>query len=528
MRRQERQNGRGETLRPVRCAIYCRKSNTEGLDGDFSSLDAQREACTSYIQSQAGLGWVLVPERYEDGGFSGGNMERPALKRLLADVEQGLVDCIVLYRLDRLSRSLVDFAKIVEILEARSASFVSVTESFSTATSTGRLHLHMILAFAQYERELAAERIRDKIAGAKRRGKYCGGPAVLGFGLDRSAKRLVVNAAEAKLVRRIFERFCVLRSTLRLAKELNAEGHLTKQWTTSKGVTRGGRPWVKADLYHVLNNPLYTGQVPHRGQLFPGQHERIVSEKLWREVQAVLAENHRARANQTRSRTEALLRGVLRCAHCDAAMGPTFTRKRGRTYRYYLCSRAGKHGYSTCPVRTVAAGPIEAAVIDQLRRVFRSPEVVTRTFREAQTRQTEEVDRLHREKGVLEERMAGFKGTLAKFVALKSPTRAMAEETKQAAAGIDEAKERLEAIERELGILEKAAVTEAEVIKALAQLDGLWAELFPAERARIVALLVARVDVRTDAIELRLRGEGLRSLVAEVGGRNGTKAEATA
>jgi len=459
-------------IRQVRCAIYCRKSNTEGLDGSFSSLDSQHDACAAYIQSQAGLGWILLPDRYEDGGFSGGTMDRPALQRLLGDIEAGRVDCVVLYRLDRLSRSLIDFAKIVEILDRHGASFVSVTESFSTATSTGRLHLHMILAFAQYERELAAERIRDKIAGAKRRGKHCGGVPILGYDTDKVMKRLVVNETEATLVRRIFERFVALRSTSKVAAELNAAGHLTKRVPAVTGRVIGGHEWSKAHIYKVLGNPKYIGKVEHKGALYDGEHEAIVSKDLWDRAHAILAEQLQAKSS-TRHETQALLRGLVKCGHCGCAMGPTFTKRRGRTYSYYLCVRAGKRGYSTCPVKSVAAGAIESAVISQLRIILRSPEIVAKTIREARLCEAEEIDR-RRAEG-------------------------------------DEANARR---------LEAHAVTEGEIIEALQRFDGVWAELFPGEQARIVGLLLERVDVRPDGIELRLRADGLKSLVAELRAKN--------
>jgi site-specific DNA recombinase len=460
------------SIRTIRCAAYCRKSNTEGLDGDFSSLDAQRDACVHYIESQAGLGWVLLPECYEDGGFSGGSLDRPALQRLLADVEADRVDCVVLYKLDRLSRSLADFVKIVDILERNEATFVSVTESFNTATSTGRLHLNMLLAFGQYERELAADRIRDKIAGAKRRGKHCGGVPVLGYDTDRVMKRLAVNEDEAMLVRKIFERFVSLRSTTKVAQELNAAGSKTKSWPTVTGKTYGGRDWTKADLYKVLNNVKYRGLVPHRGDVYPGEHAAIVSQALWDEAHAILTRQRQARSS-TRHETPALLRGLIRCGRCDCAMGPTFSTRHGRRYVYYLCTRAGKHGYEKCPVRSVAAGTIENAVLSQLRIVLRSPEIVARTFREARLREAEEVDRLRAEG--------------------------------------DEASAR---------VLEAHAVTEGEVIEALKRFDGIWDALFADEQARIVQLLVERVDVSPNSLELRIRGDGLKSLVAELKARN--------
>jgi len=443
------------TVRPLRCAIYTRKSTDENLDSEFNSLDAQREAAEAYVASQRHEGWVAVADRYDDGGFSGGTLERPALQRLLRDVEAGRVDCVVVYKLDRLSRSLLDFVKLIELFERHQVSFVSVTQRFDTSTSMGRLMLNILLSFAQFEREIIGERIRDKVAATKRRGKYCGGMPVLGYDVDRERKRLVVNPQEAELVCHVFQRFVQCGSTTELAKELNAAGCRTKSWTTKNGTTRAGTPWNKAHLYRLLNNPIYLGEVRHKGVRYPGEHEAIISRELWEKAHTILATNYRARAAKTRAKTEALLRGLLRCAHCGCAMGPTFSRRRGKLYRYYLCVHASKHGADSCPTRCLPAGEIEGVVVDQLRRVLRSPEVLAQTYREA---------------------------------------RAQADE---------------QAVTCE-------AFTEQDVVNALCSLDPIWEHLFPEEQARIVQLLVKEVDVYPDRAELQIRAEGLASLVAEL------------
>ncbi len=254
----------GAPVPRVRCAIYTRKSTDEGLDSDFNSLDAQREAAEAYILSQRQEGWEALPDRYDDGGFSGGNLERPGLLRLLDGIEAGRIDCVVVYKVDRLSRSLLDFARLIEIFDRRTVSFVSITQRFNTTTSMGRLVLNILLSFAQFEREIIGERIRDKVAATKRKGMYTGGPPVLGYDVDRERKRLVVNPEAAELVRHIFSEFAQSGSTTKLAQELNAEGHTTKSWTTKKGVTRAGKPWNKGYLYRLLNNPLYLGEVSHK------------------------------------------------------------------------------------------------------------------------------------------------------------------------------------------------------------------------------------------------------------------------
>jgi DNA invertase Pin-like site-specific DNA recombinase len=442
-------------VRPVRCAIYTRKSTDENLEAEFNSLDAQREAAEAYIASQRQEGWAALQDRYDDGGYSGGTLERPALQRLLEDIEAGRVDCVVVYKLDRLSRSLLDFVRLVEVFDQRQVSFVSVTQRFDTSTSMGRLMLNILLSFAQFEREIIGERIRDKVAATKRRGKYCGGMPVLGYDVDRERKRLVVNPQEAELVRHVFHRFVQCGSTTLLAQELNAAGYRTKSWTTKQGLRRLGTPWNKAHIYRLLNNPIYLGEVRHKGSRYPGEHEAIISQDLWDRAHAILNQNYRARAAQTRAETPALLRGLLRCAHCDSSMGPTFSKRRGKLYRYYLCVHASKNGHDSCPTRSLSAGEIEGVVIGQLRRVLRSPEIVAQTYREA---------------------------------------RAQADEQKVTC----------------------DTFSEQDVVNALGSLDPIWDQLFPNEQARIVQLLVKRVDVYPDRAEVRIRAEGLASLVAEL------------
>ena len=286
----------------IRCAIYTRKSHEEGLEQEFNSLDAQRESAEAYIESQRMQGWRALPDRYDDGGFSGGNRERPGLQRLLTDMDAGKVDVIVVYKIDRLSRSLLDFMKMIERFNQTGVSFVSVTQHFNTTDPTGRMFLGILITFAQYEREDIAERIRDKVAAAKRRGKYCGGPAILGYDVDREQKKLLVNPDEARLVKHIFPRFTQLASARALAAELNEQGYHTKSWTTKKGKHRSGSPWNTGHIYRLLGNRLYVGQVAHKGKCCPGEHEAIVSKELWEKVKAALSEN--TPAKQTRAETD--------------------------------------------------------------------------------------------------------------------------------------------------------------------------------------------------------------------------------
>lgn len=422
-------------IRKVRCAIYTRKSSEDGLDMNFNSLDAQRETCEAYVTSQKSEGWLLMPDRYDDGGYSGGTMERPALKRLIADVESGRVNVIVIYKLDRLSRSLMDFARLAEVFERQHVSFVSVTQSFNTTTSMGRLTLNMLLSFAQFEREVIGERIRDKVAASRRKGIWMGGYPPLGY--DIQDRKLVVNDREAAQVGRIFERFTRLGSVTALVRELSAEGVRTKQ----------GSPVDKGFVYRVLSNRTYLGEAVHKGNSYPGEHRAIITRELWDRVHAILRDSPRERANRTRASTPALLKGLL-FGPTGAAMTPTHTRRRGKHYRYYVTNSVLKRGSEACPIRRVPAAEIETAVIDQIRGLLCAPEIIIRTWRAARTSDGD--------------------------------------------------------------------VTETDVREALERLDPLWDELFPAEQARIFQLLVERVDVGLDGIDIRLRTEGLASVVADL------------
>jgi DNA invertase Pin-like site-specific DNA recombinase len=355
--------------RRLRCAIYTRKSTEEGLDMEFNTLDAQREACEAYIASQRSEGWVATRDHYDDGGFSGGNLERPGLKQLLADIDDGLFDVVVVYKIDRLSRSLMDFSKLVEIFDRNGVTFVSVTQSFNTTTSMGRLTLNILLSFAQFEREVIGERIRDKVAASRKRGIWMGGYVPLGY--DVQDRKLVVNEAESASVRRIFERFVELGSATVLARELRREGFRNKQGTLID----------KGYLYRLLKNRVYRGEAVHKGTAYPGEHDPIIDDNLWDRAHGILQESPRKRANNSRSRTPALLKGLI-FSDTGAAMTPTSTKKGAKLYRYYVSMdviRNRETGEETAPMR-LAAGMVEDAVVTEVRRILQTPEVVTQVL----------------------------------------------------------------------------------------------------------------------------------------------------
>ena len=368
----------------IRCAIYTRKSTEEGLEQEFNTLDAQRESGEAYIQSQMHEGWECVPTHYDDGGFTGGNMDRPALRRLLDDIEAGKVNCVVVYKVDRLSRSLLDFAKMMETFEQHQISFVSVTQMFNTASSMGRLVLNVLLSFAQFEREIISERTRDKIAATRRKGKWAGGHPLLGYDVDPDRFKLLVNEEEAIRVRAIFELYLEHQGLLPVVQELERRGWLTKLWTTRKGNQRGGRIFNKTNLHHLLTRVAYVGKVKYKKEVHDGEHQGIVDPVVWQRVQSLLQRNGRTGDTVVHNQSGALLKGILRCGPCGCAMTPVHTTKnKTKRYRYYVCTGAQKRGWNTCSSKSVPAGQIEQFVVEQIRVIGKDPALVQATFAEA-------------------------------------------------------------------------------------------------------------------------------------------------
>ncbi len=356
----------------LRCAVYTRKSSEEGLEQEFNSLHAQREACEAFIRSQRHEGWACLPQAYDDGGISGATMDRPALQQLLADIRAGKVDVVVTYKIDRLTRSLADFAKITEIFDERSVSFVSVTQQFNTTTSMGRLTLNVLLSFAQFEREVAGERIRDKIAASKKKGMWMGGRPPLGYQVRDH--KLIIVPAEADRVRHIFRRYCVVGSVRLLKEELGAQGIVSKQWTSTSGHSRGGKPIARGALYLMLQNRIYCGEIVHKDQHYPGEQEAIIDPQLWDAVQQKLAANAVERSTGGRARNPSLLAGLLFDGEGNR-MTPTHAVKNGKRYRYYIShplmtqTRAG----SPAGLR-VPAAEIEQLVANRIRQFLSEPD----------------------------------------------------------------------------------------------------------------------------------------------------------
>lgn len=347
----------------LRCAIYTRKSTEEGLDQQFNSLHAQREACEAYVLSQTGEGWSALKTHYDDGGYSGGSMERPGLKQLMDDIRQGLIDVVVVYKVDRLTRSLADFAKIVELFDGRGVSFVSVTQAFNTTSSMGRLTLNVLLSFAQFEREVTGERIRDKVAASKAKGLRMGGRPPLGY--DIIDGRLAVNEAEAPRVRRIFELYLELGSVLKLSQALQVEGVEAKCWTTLSGTVVGGGFMGRGPLHYLLSNPAYLGVTRHKEKRYPGTHPAIVDQEVWDRAQAQLASTNAHQPGTPKQGEEALLAGRL-FDDLGHPMVISHASKGGRRYRYYI-SRAKLHGTEAAgSLPRISAGLIESFLTEHL------------------------------------------------------------------------------------------------------------------------------------------------------------------
>ena len=349
--------------RIVRCAIYTRKSTEEGLEQTFNTLQAQRESAEAYILSRKGEGWQALPTVYDDGGFSGASLERPALQQLLADIDARRIDCVVVYKVDRLSRSLLDFTRLLSLFDKRGVSFVSVTQDFNTATSMGRLTLNILLSFAQFEREIISERTRDKLSAARRKGKWIGGIPVLGYDVAPGGGRLVVNESEAEQVRSIFSVCASCSNMTEALSAVRARGWAAKRWASARGKQHGGQLLGMSTLYTLLTNVLYRGDICHKGVVYPGEHQAIVSRELW------LAVNQKLKLSRTtlreNARVETLLGGLLRCGQCGAALKASFTRRRGEKHVYYVC-RAGKRQQPVCPQRPVACCDLDGSLRERL------------------------------------------------------------------------------------------------------------------------------------------------------------------
>ncbi len=510
----------------MRCAIYTRKSTDEGLDKDFNSLDAQRESGEAYVASQQHEGWTCVPDRYDDGGFTGGNMDRPALKRLMADIEAGKIDSVIVYKVDRLSRSLLDFAKIVEAFDRHHISFVSVTQLINTATSMGRLMLNVLLSFAQFEREIISERTRDKIAAARRKGKWSGGMPLLGYDVDPRGARLIVNEDEAARVRTIFELYLEHQSMIATIQEIDRRGWANKRWTTRKGHERGGKPFTKVSLHKLLTNITYLGKLRYKDEVHDGEHDGIISGEIWRRVQSLLQRNGRTGGAPVRNRFGALLKGIIRCVPCGCGMSPTHATRNGtKRYRYYVCNQAQKRGWHNCPSKSIPAAEIEKFVVDQIKCIGKDPSLLNEVIAQARNQGQSRLAELESDRRGLERELKRWNIEVRSLLGQimpgggESPAAARLADLQER---IRNAERRTTEIREEVIALSRELVDQREVANAMSIFDPVWDSLTPREQVRVVQLLVERVDFdgASGKVSITFHPCGIKTLADELASRD--------
>jgi site-specific DNA recombinase len=494
----------------TRVAIYTRKSVTDGLDQEFNSLHAQRESIELYVRAFEGVGWRVIPVSYDDGGFSGATTDRPAFQRLMADMRAGKVDVIAVYRLDRLSRSLVDFVGLLHEFEQHDVSFLSVTERYDTSSPTGTFVLQLLAMFAQMERATIALRTRDKVAASRRRGMWTGGRPVLGY--DVVDKKLVVNPTEAEQVRAIFQLYLDHGGVLAAVEELRLRGITNKRWTTKAGVPKGGTLFDKNVLTGFLKNPLYIGAVRSGDDVVEGQHEAIVMRDVWDAVERQFAAQAPRLGARGTKRSKALLAGIARCG-CGAALSRTTSKRPGRTYTYYACSRSTKHGQAACPGQRVPAGELDAFVVKQVRDIGRDPSVIEAAIAADRDQRDVECRRLEVELSEFKAargRHAGERERVVAAVGEGAPPQGLVARIRELDGLVDAADARIVALIQDLAAL--AAPSDVEGLRAaLLEFEGVWDELGQAERAHLMALVLDEVvvDRVTGEAELRFRGGAL-------------------
>jgi site-specific DNA recombinase len=512
------------TVKLVRCAVYTRKSTEEGLEQEFNSLDAQREAGEAFIRSQAGEGWALLTERYDDGGFTGGNTDRPALQRLMADIEAGKIDCVVVYKVDRLSRSLLDFAQMMQTFEKRKVSFVSVTQQFNTGTSMGRLVLNVLLSFAQFEREIISERTRDKIAATRRKGKWAGGHPILGYNVDPNGYKLTVNATEAERVRAIFGLYLEHESLLPVVKELAKRKWVNKRWQTRKGPERGGEPFTRTSLYRLLTNVAYVGKVRYKTEVHDGEHPGIVDPVIHQKVQDLLRRNGMTGGASVRNQFGAILKGILCCRPCGCAMTPAHTTKGNRRYRYYVCCSAQKKGWDTCPSKSIPAEQIERFVVDQIRCIGRDQTLLGEVLGQARTQCEARTTELETEERGLARDLGAWHKEVGRLSAQFKP----GEDNGELVGRLADLHERIGLVEgrvkqvrEQIKTVTGQIIGEEDATRALSAFDPVWGTLTPREQARVVGLLVDRVvyDGSKQKVTVTFHPTGIKTLADELAER---------
>lgn len=490
-----------------RCAIYTRKSTAAGLEQEFNSLDAQREACEHYVASQTHLGWRRLPRRYDDGGFTGANLDRPAFRQLMQDVDAGELDVVVVYKVDRLSRSLLDFARVMARFNRAGVAFVSVTQNFSTADAMGRLTLNMLMSFAEFEREMIAERTRDKIAAARRRGKWTGGPVPIGY--DVVDKRLIINELEAVVVRELFELYEQHGSALTVARMLNKLGRTTKRHRSATGQLRTGHQWTKDAVLRVLRNPIFSGMMPHGNDLHEGEHEAIIEPKRYERIRAAL--DSRSRVSKRTGRNPAyLLTGLLRCKRCGGALTPASTRNGTREYRYYRCVTRDKKGSKACEAKPLPAEELEKFVAERIQVATADGALaieIAESLKERTSRKRRELQAERRELPREIETLS------AERKALMDNGQTDTEREQELSALVERYEARQAAVECALAALEQADVEAEWVARALSHFRVVWNSMTLENRRRLVRAVVDEIEIDepTGEVVVKLADIGVAS-----------------
>ncbi len=510
-------SGQSTEAKTIRCAIYTRKSTDEHINAEFTSLDSQREYCQSFIKSREGEGWRVCPEEYSDLGFSGGNIDRPGIKKLLADAKLGKFQAVVCYKYDRLSRNTKDFLHILESFDSRGVHFVSVTQPIDTTSSVGRLMRNILMEFAQFEREIISERTRDKMAAIVRKGRRAGGFPILGYDIDPNNKHLVVHEDEAEVARDIFRLYARSQSLSKTARLATEKGYRIKTWVTkNEKRQRGGTKINKATLQYMLRNPVYIGKVRWKGQIHPGAHKGIIPEDLFEKVGMLLAANCHSRLNCDAKKRPRIfiLKGLIRCAQCGAMMSPHFN---GKGICHYRCSRIGKLDKTACPSKSVNAEAIERVILDRMSHLAKDKDSIEGIIQRAKANSSGELPIKRQEVQNLEKQAARVSSEIQRMVNAiargggDGDCLSLVQAIKAKEAEKAEAQDKVLLVEREIQKLEGQQI-EADIVRNnLGRFGALFEEMIPDERRRLAQLFLR--EVRYDGIKGMVRIE-LRALPA--------------
>ncbi|MBF0395736.1 MAG: recombinase family protein [Desulfobacterales bacterium] len=511
-------NTNGDKSKTVSVAIYTRKSTDEGLDKEFNSLEAQREACEAYINSQKHEGWIALPERYDDGGYSGGNMDRPALKRLIEHFEAGKIDAITVYKLDRLSRSLLDFTKLIEIFERNNVSFTSITKSFSTKNSIGRLTLNILLSFAEFERQIIQEKTRDKISASRKKGKWTGGMPILGYDVAPQGGKLIINNDEAAIVQSIFSLYLKHKSILSTLKDITNKGWTMKKWTTKKGIERGGNQFNKKNLFAMLTNILYTGKVKHHDQSYQGEHTAIINDELWHNVQNALKQNGKNGNKSGVISYSSLLKGLLYCEPCQTLMIHTYSQNNKKIrYHYYACQRALKISWDTCPTKSIPAQEIEKFVVERINCIGKDAAMIAEIIKETGIQNKNKLEKLYSDEKELSQKLKSYNMQMRSVITKENGDSITKLADLQDAMRDIEAK--INGIREELRAVKSNKLEAQDLKTAFGHFNDVWSLLSLREQARVIHLLIEKInyDGENQTVSITFRPSGIKTLAKEAG-----------